>query len=334
MVYLVTGGAGFIGSHLCARLLREGRRVLAVDNFSTGSYANIAGLAAHPGFSFVTGDVRDQELMAELVREADVIFHLAAAVGVRHTLHHPVETLETNILGTHVLLSLAARYQRLILVTSTSEVYGKSRRETFSEEDDLVLGPSHLSRWGYACSKLADEFLALAYHRERRLPVIITRLFNTVGPRQTGRYGMVLPTFVAQALRGEPITVHGSGRQTRCFIHVAEVVEALIQLAGEPRAVGEIFNIGSTEEVSIAHLAQVVKEITRSSSPIVFLPYEQVYGPGYEDMDHRVPDISRIRNLLGFSPRRRLSLIVREVADWLREDAAAVASFGRRPAAA
>ncbi|MCL6620999.1 MAG: GDP-mannose 4,6-dehydratase [Syntrophobacterales bacterium] len=333
MVYLVTGGAGFIGSHLCARLLREGRRVLAVDNFSTGSYANIAGLAAHPGFSLVTGDVRDQELMAKLVREADVIFHLAAAVGVRHILHHPVETLETNILGTHVLLSLAARYQRLILVASTSEVYGKSRRERFSEEDDLVLGPSHLSRWGYACSKLADEFLALAYHRERRLPVIITRLFNTVGPRQTGRYGMVLPTFVAQALRGEPITVHGSGRQTRCFIHVAEVVEVLIQLTGEPRAVGEIFNIGSTEEVSIAHLAQVVKEITRSSSPIVFLPYEQVYGAGYEDMDHRVPDISKIQSLLGFSPRRRLSLIVREVADWLREDAAAVASFGRRPAA-
>ncbi len=334
MIYLVTGGAGFIGSHLCARLLSEGHRVLAVDNLSTGSYANLAGLSDHPKFSFVAGDVRHPELMEELVRQADAIFHLAAAVGVRHILHHPVETLETNILGSHIVLSLAARYRRLTLVASTSEVYGKSRRERFSEEDDLVLGPSHLSRWGYACSKLADEFLALAYHREQGLPVIIARLFNTVGPRQTGRYGMVLPTFVAQALRGEPLTVYGNGRQTRCFIHVAEVVEALIGLTREPRATGHIFNIGSTEEVSIAHLAQVVTEVTRSPSPIVFLPYEQVYEAGYEDMDHRVPDITKIRELLGFTPRIRLAQIVQEVADWLREDAAAVASLGRRTAAA
>lgn len=334
MVYVVTGGAGFIGSHLCARLLSQGHRVLAVDNLSTGSYANIAGLSDHPKFSFVAGDVRHPELMEGLIRQADAIFHLAAAVGVRRILHHPVETLESNILGTHVILSLAARYRRLTLVASTSEVYGKSWRERFAETDDLVLGPSHLSRWGYACSKLADEFLALAYHREQGLPVIITRLFNTVGPRQTGRYGMVLPTFVAQALREEPITVYGNGRQTRCFVHVAEVVEALIQLTREPRAVGEIFNIGSTEEVSITRLAHVVKEVTRSSSPIVYLPYEQVYEAGYEDMDHRVPDITKIRGLLGFSPRIPLAQIVREVADWLREDAAAVASLGKRTAAA
>lgn len=334
MVYLVTGGAGFIGSHLCARLLAEGHRVVAVDNLSTGSSDNLAGLISHPGFSFVRGDVRQAELMERLIREAEVIFHLAAAVGVRHILQHPVETLETNILGTHVVLSLAARHRRLTLVASTSEVYGKSRRERFSEEDDLVLGPSHLSRWGYACSKLADEFLALAYHRELGLPVILTRLFNTVGPRQTGRYGMVLPTFVAQALRGEPITVYGNGHQTRCFVHVAEVVEALLGLTREPRAVGEIFNIGSTEEVSIIHLAQKVKEVTRSSSPIVFLPYERAYDSGYEDMDHRVPDISKINHLLGFSPRIPLLQIIGEVAAWLRQDAAAVTALGRRPVAA
>ena len=327
MVYLVTGGAGFIGSHLCARLLAEGHRVLAVDNLSTGSYANIAGLTPHPGFSFLAGDIRDSALMADLIREADVIFHLAAAVGVRLILRQPVETLETNILGTHTILALAARHRRLTLVASTSEVYGKSPRERFSEGDDLVLGPSSVARWGYACSKLADEFLALAYHHERGLPVIIVRLFNTVGPRQSGRYGMVLPTFVAQALQGEPITVFGTGRQTRCFVHVAEVVEALVRLAAEPRAQGEIINLGSTEETSIARLARLVKQVTRSPSEIVYLPYDRAYEAGYEDMGHRVPDIRKARELIGFSPRIRLPQIIAEVAQWLKEDTGAALAF-------
>jgi len=299
MVYLVTGGAGFIGSHLCELLLAAGQDVVAVDNLSTGSYHNIEGLKANPRFSFVADDVRDRGLMEDLVRQAKVVIHLAAAVGVRLVLDQPVETLESNILGTHVVLSMAARYNRTTLITSTSEVYGKSGAPEFGEEDDLVLGASSRNRWGYACSKLADEFLALAYHHQKGLPVIIVRLFNTVGPRQTGRYGMVIPTLVGQALRGEPLTVFGSGRQTRCFVHVSEVVQALVRLIREERALGQIFNLGSTEEVSILELAHTVREVLGSSSEIVHVPYEVAYHEGYEDMPHRVPNIRKIRDLIG-----------------------------------
>ncbi len=317
MVYLVTGGAGFIGSHLCEALLAAGGRVLAVDNLSTGSYHNIEPLKANPRFSFFAEDVRDRDLMAELVRQADRIFHLAAAVGVRLVIDQPVETLEANILGAHTVLSLAARYNRPILIASTSEVYGKSPRQEFSEDDDLILGPSSRNRWGYACSKLADEFLALAYHLQKGVPVVVVRLFNTVGPRQTGRYGMVIPTFVGQALRGEPITVYGSGRQTRCFVHVSEVIEALGRLVREDRALGQVFNLGSTDEISILELAQTVREVTGSTSDIIHVPYSEAYHAGYEDMPHRVPDISKIKALIGFSPRISLRRIIADTAAWM-----------------
>ena len=313
VVYLITGGAGFIGSHLCERLLIGGDRVIAIDNLSTGAFQNVAKLKTHPNFSIFVGDIRDQKLLEDLVRQSDVIFHLAAAVGVRLIIERPVETLESNIMGTHAVLSLAAKYNRKTLVTSTSEVYGKSTKESFSEDDDSVLGPSLRKRWSYACSKLADEFLALAFFEEKGLPVIIARLFNTVGQRQTGRYGMVLPTFVRQALAGEPITVYGTGKQSRCFIHVSEVVEAMLKLLHHDKAIGQIINLGSTTPITIAKLAQTVKEITGSNSEIVTIPYDFAYQTGFEDMERRVPDINKARDLIGFNPRKSIRDIIKDL---------------------
>lgn len=322
MVYLITGGAGFIGSHLTERLLSKDSNVLVVDNLSTGSYRNLASLKSHPNFSLFVGDIRDQQLMENLVQRCDLIFHLAAAVGVRLVIDQPVETLESNIMGTHTVLSLAAKYHRKTLITSTSEVYGKSKNESFSEDDDSVLGPTSRHRWSYACSKLADEFLALAFHQEKGLPVVIVRLFNTVGPRQTGRYGMVVPNFVRQALRGEPITVYGSGTQSRCFTHVSEVVEALVSLAKEENAVGQVINLGSTQEITIAELALKVKEMTGSGSEIVYIPYEQAYNKAFEDMERRAPNITKAGKLVGFNPQKTIKDIITDVAAAMRaEDA-------------
>jgi UDP-glucose 4-epimerase len=315
VVYLVTGGAGFIGSHLCERLLREGHLVLAVDNLSTGSYRNIAHLKSNPNFSLFVGDIRDKELLEPLIQQSEMIFHLAAAVGVRLIIERPVETLESNILGTHTVLSLAAKYNRKVLLTSTSEVYGKSNESAFAEDHDSVLGPSIRKRWSYACSKLADEFLALAFHEEKGLPVIIVRLFNTVGPRQTGRYGMVIPTLVRQALLGEPLTVYGTGKQTRCFVHVNDVVDALLKLSQNDNALGQVINLGSDEEISINELARLVKEITGSPSEILYIPYDKAYQPGFEDMDRRRPDIGKAKCLIRFEPSKGIREIIQDVAE-------------------
>jgi UDP-glucose 4-epimerase len=304
--YLVTGGAGFIGSHLGEALLRDGQRVLAIDDLSTGSFGNIAHLADHPGFSFSRASITDAIVMDRLASQAHVIIHLAAAVGVRLIVDNPVHTIQTNVTGTEAVLESALRYGCRVLVASTSEVYGRGSRFPFREDDDILLGASTRSRWAYAASKLLDEFLALAYQREYGLNVVIVRLFNTVGPRQTGRYGMVVPRLVGQALAGEPITVYGDGTQRRCFCHVEDVVRALTGLACHADASGRVFNVGSGEEVSILELAQRIKTLSRGSSSIVTVPYEQAYGEGFEDMARRVPDTSRIEELLGWRPRHSL----------------------------
>jgi UDP-glucose 4-epimerase len=313
MVYLITGGAGFIGSHLSESLLNKGHYVMAIDNLSTGSYRNIAHLKANDKFSFFVGDIRETDLLESLVRKSDAIFHLAAAVGVKLIIEQPVETVESNIMGTHAVLSLAAKYNLKTLITSTSEVYGKSSKDSFEEDDDSILGPSIKKRWSYACSKLADEFLALAFNEEKGLPVIIVRLFNTVGPRQTGRYGMVIPTFVRQALRGEAITVFGSGEQSRCFIHVSEIVDALTKLIVEDKALGQVVNLGSNQEVTINELAGKVKEFTGSDSSIITVPYDQAYQKGFEDMGRRVPNTGKAAALIGFNPKMTLMDIICDV---------------------
>src|SRR2546422_1417219 len=300
---LITGGAGFIGSHLSEALLDGGHEPLILDNLSTGSFDNIAHLKGRPGFEYFIDSVENEPLLAELIDRSDVVFHFAAAVGVRLIVEQPVHTIETNVHGTEVVLKHANKKKKLVFIASTSEVYGKSSDVPFREDADLVLGATVRHRWAYACSKLIDEFLALAYWKERRLPVVIVRLFNTVGPRQTGRYGMVLPTFVRQALAGKPLTVFGDGTQSRSFTYVGDVVAALAALAAEPRAVGQVFNIGNTEEVTIRALAERVRVLAHSSSPIQLIPYDQAYEKGFEDMPRRVPDISRIRDLIGFAPQ-------------------------------
>lgn len=317
MAYLVTGGAGFIGSHVCETLACAGNQVLSVDNLSTGSFQNVAHLKTHPNFSFYVGDIRDSQFLEQLVQKSRVVIHLAAAVGVKHILHNPVETLESNVTGTQVVLSLAARYNRRTILASTSEVYGKLGKELFSEGDDLVIGPSHIKRWGYACSKLLDEFLALSYFEQKGLPVTIVRLFNTVGPRQTGRYGMVLPTFIRQALGGEPITVFGTGQQSRCFSHVEEIVEALLRLSNREDTIGEIINLGNNHPITIMELANLVKEIVKSDSEIVTIPYDQAYHEGYEDMSHRIPDISKAQRLVGFKPQKSAADIIKDILAWI-----------------
>jgi UDP-glucose 4-epimerase len=315
---LLTGGAGFIGSHLAERLLQLGYEVLVIDDLSTGSIENISHLKTVPGFSYTIDSINNESLLAELIDRSDVVFHLAAAVGVKLIVEQPVRTIETNVHGTEVVLKHASKKRKLVVLASTSEVYGKSTDVPFREGAELVLGATVKHRWAYACSKLLDEFLALAYWKERRLPVVIVRLFNTVGPRQTGQYGMVLPTFVGQAIAGRPLTVFGDGRQSRSFTYVGDVVDALVGLAREPRAVGEVFNVGSRNEVTIRELAERVKQLAESDSVIQYVPYDEAYEAGFEDMPRRVPDLSKIRALIGYEPKLGLDDIIRSVVQYAR----------------
>lgn len=319
MRVLITGGAGFIGSHLAERFINDGHTVQILDNLSTGSIENIAHLKDHQGFTCNINSVANEPLLAEMIDRADVVFHLAAAVGVKLIVEQPVHTIETNVHETEVVLKHASKNKKLVFIASTSEVYGKSTDVPFHEDSDVVLGPTIKHRWAYACSKLIDEFLALAYWKEKKLPVIITRLFNTVGPRQTGQYGMVLPTFVKQALSNQPISVFGDGSQSRSFTYVADVVDALVKLVGEPQAVGQVFNIGSTQEVTIAKLAERVRKLAGSNSPIHYIPYDQAYEVGFEDMPRRVADIAKIRKLVGFEPQVNLDEIINKVVDHFRK---------------
>ena len=313
MNVLITGGAGFIGSHLAERLLADGCSIVAIDDLSTGALTNISHLSSNPRFSCIVDTVFNESLLAEEIDRCDVVFHLAAAVGVKLIVEAPVRTIETNVHGTEVVLRQARQGRKLVVVTSTSEVYGKRTDVPFKETSNLLLGSPHQHRWAYACSKALDEFLALSYWKEHQLPVIVVRLFNTVGPRQTGRYGMVIPNFVRQALSGEPLTVYGDGSQTRSFADVTDVVRALQGLVNEPKAVGDIFNIGNPEEVSILQLAKHVKRLTGSSSEIVQVPYSEAYEAGFEDMPRRVPDITKINNLTSWTPHLALEDILKRV---------------------
>lgn len=318
MRVLITGGAGFIGSHLADHLLTQEAEIWAVDNLSTGSISNIEHLKNHPRYHYQIESIMNVPAVAELVDRVDVIFHLAAAVGVRLIVESPVHTIETNVRGTEIILEQAAKKKKLVVVASTSEVYGKANKVPFCEDDDLVIGAPVKGRWSYACSKAIDEFLALAYWKERRVPVIITRFFNTVGPRQTGRYGMVLPNFVRQALAGEPLTVFGSGQQSRCFGYVGDIVEVLAKLIRLEKAVGEIFNLGSDEEITIEELACRVLQISGSKSEIVYVPYDQAYEAGFEDMQRRVPSLEKINRLTGFRPKTSLNEIIQKVVEHQR----------------
>lgn len=314
MKALITGGAGFVGSHLAEALIERGDEVFVLDNLSTGSIENIEHLKQQPRFRYVVDSVTNEPLAAELIDRVDVVFHLAAAVGVRLIVESPVNTIETNVHGTEMVLKLANKKKKKVMIASTSEVYGKGNQVPFREDADLVMGPTSKGRWSYACSKAIDEFLALAYWKEKHLPVFVCRLFNTVGPRQTGRYGMVIPNFVKQALLGHPITVFGDGSQSRCFTYVGDVVGQLVALAEHPGAVGEVFNIGNdAEEVSMLELARRVKERTGSRSEIVFVPYDKAYEAGFEDMPRRVPDTSKLRALTGYAPKVQLDEILDKV---------------------
>lgn len=320
MKALITGGCGFIGSHLAEALLARGDAVTVVDDLSTGRFENVAHLVGRPGFQFAIETILNETVMDRLISECEIIYHLAAAVGVELIVKDLVRVIETNIKGCEAILRIGARYRKKVMLASTSEVYGKSEEVPFREDGDGVLGPTTRSRWSYACSKTMDEFLALAYAKHWSLPVVIMRFFNTVGPRQTGRYGMVVPRFVQQALNQEPITVYGDGQQSRCFTHVADVVRAVLGLADEPAAVGEVFNIGSTQEVTIETLARRTIELSGSSSKIVFVPYDQAYEAGFEDMRRRVPDISKVKKLIGWTPQVDLDGILRSVIDHLRHE--------------
>ncbi len=313
MKVLITGGAGFIGSHLSDAYLERGDEVYVIDDLSTGSIENIAHLKEHPRFHYTIDSVQNQPVTAELVDRCDVIFHLAAAVGVKLIVESPVRTIETNVHCTEVILALANKKKKKVLIASTSEVYGLSSDVPFREDGNLVMGATTKGRWSYACSKAIDEFLALAYWREKKLPTVVVRLFNTVGPRQTGQYGMVIPTFVKQALAGRPLTVYGDGKQTRCFGYVGDVIGALMKLMAHDNAVGQVFNIGSSEEVSIREVAERVKELTKSDSEIVFVPYAEAYEEGFEDMPRRVPDTTKVNALVGFKPEIKLDGILQKV---------------------
>ena len=316
---LITGGAGFIGSHLAENLLEQGWQVEIIDDLSTGSIENIEHLKGNPNFSYVLDTVLNRSLMLELVDRADVVFHLAAAVGVRMIVERPVHTIEVNIKSTELVLELASRKRKVVLLSSTSEVYGKLDKPKFSEEDDLVLGPTSRARWCYAASKIVDEFLAKAYFKEKGLPVVVVRVFNTIGPRQTGQYGMVVPRFVRQALRGEPITVYGDGTQRRSFTWVGDVVKAMIALVQTPRAYGEVVNIGHTKDISIYELAVLVKQLTNSPSEIIFIPYDQAYDVGFEDMKRRLPDLTKIQQLIGYRPSMDLPEMLKQIIAYERE---------------
>jgi UDP-glucose 4-epimerase len=313
---LITGGAGFIGSHLAEALLTAGHHVTVIDNLSTGRLENIKPFFEQSLFDFAVETIADQIVMDRLVSECDLIFHLAAAVGVKLIVQDPVRTIETNVMGTEVVLKTALRYRKKVLLASTSEVYGKGVQLPFKEDDDIVLGSTSRPRWAYAASKMVDEFLSLAYYRQYKLPVVNFRLFNTIGPRQTGRYGMVVPSFIRQALAGEPLTVYGDGQQSRCFCDVSDAVRALILLAENPQAEGELFNIGSTEEVTILELAERIIQLTDSDSPVKFVSYAEAYGPYFEDMRRRVPDISKIKNTVDWSPQVSLQDMLRKIIDY------------------
>lgn len=319
MRYLITGGAGFIGSHLAERLLARGNRVVLLDNLSTGSMDNIRHLKASGQMEYHLDNIENLQLLAELVDDADVIVHLAAAVGVKLIVESPVRTIETNVNGTQRILEAACKKRKLVLTASTSEVYGKNTNVPFREDADLVLGPTTKGRWSYAASKALDEFLALSYWKEKRLPVIVVRLFNTVGPRQTGRYGMVLPNFVKQALDNEPICVYGNGKQSRCFCDVRDTVEGLIRLMDTERSIGEVVNVGNTGEITIEDLAKLVKERTGSSSSIEYVPYDRAYEPGFEDMMRRVPSVDKLHALTGFRPQTSLNEIIDRVTAYFRQ---------------
>jgi UDP-glucose 4-epimerase len=316
---LITGGAGFIGSHLTEELLDLGYEVYVIDNLWTGRLANLAKVQINDKFHLVVDTVLNESVMNELIFKADHVYHLAAAVGVLNIMDHPVETIDINVKGTEVVLRLANRFKKKVLIASTSEIYGKHVAHSLSEDDNRVMGTVKKRRWAYACSKTLDEFLALAYYDEKKLPVVIARLFNTVGPRQTGRYGMVLPNFVQSALLGKPITVYGDGTQTRSFTHVKDVVKALIKLMEEPKAEGDVFNVGNDHEISIKDLAMKVKEMTKSPSEIEFIPYEKAYGPGFEDMERRCPNIEKLAKLTGFKPNHDLDFIIQSVIDYFKE---------------
>jgi UDP-glucose 4-epimerase len=316
---LITGGAGFIGSHLAEALLKRGDRVTIIDDLSTGRFENIAHLTGHPNFHFAIDTITNEMVLDRLASECSLIFHLAAAVGVMLIVDHPVRTIETNIIGMEAVLKAALRYKAKVLVASSSEVYGKGNQIPFREDDDVVLGPTSRSRWAYAASKMIDEFLALAYAREKGLPVVIFRLFNTVGARQTGQYGMVIPRLIQQALKGEALTVYGDGQQTRCFLHVSDAVAAITTLAECEEAVGQVFNVGSTEEVSISELARAVLRVTRRLKPAIkgadiqYVSYENAYAVGFEDMRRRVPDIGKIKHTTGWQPEKNLQQILRDM---------------------
>lgn len=303
---LITGGAGFIGSHLAERLLNDNNEVIIVDNLSTGSMDNIEHLKANPKFTFHIDTIMNESLMRRLIKKSDIVYHMAAAVGVKYIIDNPLESIEINVRGTEIVLKLANELgKKKVLIASTSEIYGKNidGQRKFSEEDDRVLGTTSITRWSYSCTKALDEFLALAYFREKKLPVVIVRFFNTCGPRQTGRYGMVIPRFIKQALLNQPMTVYGDGRQTRSFAYVADAVDAVVALAGHKKAIGRIFNIGNPKPISISDLAEKIKKMAKSSSKIVHIPYEKAYEKGFEDMRHRQPDITRIKKLIGFKPK-------------------------------
>ncbi len=318
MVYLITGGAGFVGSHLAERLLSRGDDVLIMDNLSTGGMENIRHLKKYDRMQYFLESLENRQVLAELVDEADVVLHMAAAVGVKLIVESPVRTIETNVNGTQMVLNAASRKRKLVFIASTSEVYGKNTDVPFHEDADLVLGATTKGRWSYAASKALDEFLALSYWKEKKQPVVIARLFNTVGPRQTGRYGMVMPNFVSQALDGNPITVYGTGRQSRCFCDVRDSVEAILRLIANDAAVGEVVNIGNDHEVTIEDLARIVKQRTGSGSPIEFVPYDQAYEPGFEDMYRRVPCLEKLEKLTHFRPRTSLSEIIDRVVAYHR----------------
>jgi UDP-glucose 4-epimerase len=321
MKALITGGAGFVGSHLADALLARGDEVFVLDNLSTGSIENIEPLKGHKHFHYTIDSVTNEQVAAELIDRVDVVYHLAAAVGVKLIVESPVNTIETNVHGTEMVLKLANKKKKKVVVASTSEVYGKSNVVPFREDNDLVLGPTSKGRWSYACSKAIDEFLALAYFKEKRLPVVIVRLFNTVGPRQTGRYGMVVPNFIKQALLGHPLTVFGDGSQSRCFTYVSDVVGALVKLSDHPGALGQVFNIGNnSEEITILELAKRVKERTGSKSEIVLVPYDQAYEEGFEDMPRRVPDTSKLNALIGYEPQVHLDEILDRVSAYFTSD--------------
>lgn len=330
--YLVTGGAGFIGSHLADYLLAKGDEVYVLDDLSTGSIRNLEAARRSPRFHYVIGSVLNQPLLAELIDTVDSVYHLAASVGVKLIVERLVESIENNVKGTEYVLQMASKKGRKVLLTSTSEVYGRGRKEIFSETDDLMMGPTTKSRWSYACSKALDEYLAFAYHQEKGVPVTVARLFNTVGERQTDAYGMVLPTFVKQAIAGHPLTIHGDGAQSRCFCHVSDVVAALVNLMEHPAANGEVYNIGSTESVTMSELADRVISLTRSPSEKKYIPYKDAYPAGFEDISRRIPDISKIHTLIGFTPSHSLNQIIERLHRRLQSPATLIPSpfLGRR----